>query len=130
MFYSSRCRSGTPLWDLVYKKMRSINNIKLNKFQFPAVSPLFFVAVLMIVIIGCRADNAGTTNESQSQTTDAIAQEITHSPFPDLQWQPHEFVYQSGRITRYIDYRDGDDQHPGTREQPWKHHPWDARALG
>ena len=26
----------------------------------------------------------------------------------------------------FIDYRDGNDSNPGTREKPWKHHPWDT----
>jgi len=51
-------------------------------------------------------------------------------PSGDLSWAPHEFVYEAGDTVRYIDYADGDDANPGTREQPWKHHPWDAAAGG
>ena len=29
---------------------------------------------------------------------------------------------------RYIDFEHGDDSNAGTREAPWKHHPWDANA--
>ena len=29
----------------------------------------------------------------------------------------------------YVDYEGGDDANPGSREQPWKHHPWDAKAT-
>ena len=29
---------------------------------------------------------------------------------------------------RYIDFDSGNDSNPGTRDAPWKHHPWDANA--
>ena len=32
--------------------------------------------------------------------------------------------------TFYIDFQNGSDQNPGTRERPWKHHPWDYQATG
>ena len=32
--------------------------------------------------------------------------------------------------TRYIDFANGKDDNPGTKEAPWKHHPWDANAAG
>jgi hypothetical protein len=49
----------------------------------------------------------------------------------DLAWQPHPFVFEAGDDVRYIDYEAGDDGNPGTsREQPWKHHPWDPQATG
>lgn len=31
-------------------------------------------------------------------------------------------------VSRYIDYENGDDNNAGTRNAPWKHHPWDANA--
>ena len=31
---------------------------------------------------------------------------------------------------RYIDYHDGDDNNEGTKQAPWKHHPWDGNATG
>ena len=30
--------------------------------------------------------------------------------------------------TRYIDFANGSDSNPGTRDAPWKHHPWDTNA--
>ena len=48
----------------------------------------------------------------------------------DLEWAPLPFVYQAGRSVRYIDYENGSDDNPGNRNQPWKHHPWDAQATG
>jgi hypothetical protein len=48
----------------------------------------------------------------------------------DLEWAPLPFVYQAGSSVRYIDYENGNDANPGSRNQPWKHHPWDAQATG
>ncbi len=48
----------------------------------------------------------------------------------DLRWAPEPFDYAPVGEVRYIDYEGGDDAGPGTREQPWKHHPWDAKAVG
>ena len=31
---------------------------------------------------------------------------------------------------RYIDFENGDDRNEGTRQAPWKHHPWDRSASG
>ncbi|MFW5828650.1 MAG: hypothetical protein ACOCXA_00165 [Planctomycetota bacterium] len=50
------------------------------------------------------------------------------SPQGDLSWAPEAFQYQAGELVRYIDYEQGDDANPGTREAPWRHHPWDPAA--
>jgi hypothetical protein len=50
-------------------------------------------------------------------------------PTGNLVWAPQPYRFP-GRTIRYIDFEKGDDSHPGTREKPWKHHPWDARAEG
>jgi len=47
---------------------------------------------------------------------------------PDLEWSPVPFKPEYQEPVRYIDYDNGKDSNPGTREQPWKHHPWDASA--
>ena len=47
-----------------------------------------------------------------------------------LAWQPQPFVFRAGDVVRYIDYEAGADANPGTRQAPWKHHPWDERATG
>lgn len=49
---------------------------------------------------------------------------------PDLTWQPEPFGFVAGESMRYIDYDTGDDAAEGTRDAPWKHHPWDANATG
>jgi hypothetical protein len=51
-------------------------------------------------------------------------------PTGDLEWAPTPFRYTPGATIRYIDFADGDDDNPGTRARPWKHHPWDAAATG
>jgi concanavalin A-like lectin/glucanase superfamily protein len=51
-------------------------------------------------------------------------------PSGDLQWAPHSFVFEAGESVRYIDYEGGNDAGAGTRDAPWKHHPWDANAQG
>ena len=32
--------------------------------------------------------------------------------------------------TYYIDYEKGHDNNPGTKEAPFRHHPWDPNAVG
>ncbi len=51
-------------------------------------------------------------------------------PTGDLEWQPQPFVYVVGDSVRCIDYEAGNDANPGTRRQPWQHHPWDPAAKG
>ncbi len=51
-------------------------------------------------------------------------------PEGDLEWQPKDFVFESGSSVRYIDYENGDDSNDGqTTSTPWKHHPWDDNAT-
>ena len=50
-------------------------------------------------------------------------------PTGDLEWKPQPFAYVAGDSIRCIDYEGGNDANPGTREQPWKHHPWDSAAT-
>jgi hypothetical protein len=52
-------------------------------------------------------------------------------PTGDLQWDPQPFQFTPGKTLRYIDYENGDDNNTGaSKDSPWKHHPWDARAGG
>ena len=51
-------------------------------------------------------------------------------PTGDLRWKPHPALFQAGRSLRYIDYDGGNDTNPGSRDLPWKHHPWDPNAKG
>ena len=42
--------------------------------------------------------------------------------------QPDPFVVDAD--ARYIDFDHGNDKNDGTRQAPWKHHPWDDNATG
>ena len=49
----------------------------------------------------------------------------------DLQWKPEPFSFEAGGEIRYIDYENGSDSNDGrSKENAWKHHPWDSRATG
>ncbi|HBN26000.1 MAG TPA: hypothetical protein DD405_00825 [Desulfobacteraceae bacterium] len=50
------------------------------------------------------------------------------SAYPDIKWEPKAFVFKADTSTRYIDYENGSDINPGTKEKPWRHHPWDKAA--
>lgn len=52
-------------------------------------------------------------------------------PNGTLEWAPQPFVFGKGASVRYIDYEAGDDAKDGlTPQSAWKHHPWDAHAVG
>lgn len=52
-------------------------------------------------------------------------------PTGDLEWAPEPFAYRPGASVRYIDFASGDDANDGlSRQNPWKHHPWDPGARG
>ncbi|MCZ7648213.1 MAG: laminin G domain-containing protein [Planctomycetota bacterium] len=57
-------------------------------------------------------------------------QQAKPTPAGDLAWSPHPFVLEAGASRRYIDFENGNDANPGTREAPWKRHPWDPAASG
>ena len=48
----------------------------------------------------------------------------------DITWSPRQFRFVKGDSVRYIDYEGGNDSSDGlTKDSPWKHHPWDRKAL-
>lgn len=53
-------------------------------------------------------------------------------PLPEgrLAYTPEPFEFKTGPSVFYIDFESGDDSNPGSREAPWKHHPWDPNATG
>ena len=52
-------------------------------------------------------------------------------PGGNLEWAPKAFELKTGSSVRYIDYENGDDKNAGTsKDQAWKHHPWDGQASG
>lgn len=71
---------------------------------------------------------AATSAVAGTWSWEAPHAEVT--PEGDLEWKPLPFTFEAGDSPRYIDYAGGDDDNPGTRASPWKHHPWDAEATG
>lgn len=68
---------------------------------------------------------------SLSATAEPFSWQKPHAkitPEGDLQWAPEPFVFKAGDSLRYIDYENGSDSNPGTKDAPWKHHPWDPKA--
>lgn len=51
-------------------------------------------------------------------------------PNGELEWAPKPFEFRPGAVVRYIDFESGNDANSGTKERPWKHHPWDPAATG
>ena len=52
-------------------------------------------------------------------------------PTGDLEWAPEPFRFEAGATVRYIDFESGSDANDGaSRDEPWKHHPWDSIATG
>ncbi|NOY83204.1 MAG: hypothetical protein GXP31_19595, partial [Kiritimatiellaeota bacterium] len=60
----------------------------------------------------------------------ALWQGLSFGATPDIVWSPKPFRFEHGNSLRCIDFENGDDANPGTRAQPWKHHPWDENASG
>jgi hypothetical protein len=57
--------------------------------------------------------------------------EAGFTPTGDLVWKPPPFKFEAGASVRYIDFAAGNDDNSGdSKEQPWKHHPWDPSATG
>ena len=71
------------------------------------------------------------TWRSASPTTGRMFARVrTKTGFPHFDWEPEPFEFMAGSSRKFIDYENGDDANPGTRERPWKHHPWDPQATG
>ncbi len=86
-----------------------------------------FAMTLAIVAVAAGCAAAPRTGDARYSWQRPHAKVIETG---DLEWAPKPFVFQAGESVRYIDFEDGDDAGPGTREDPWKHHPWDPAATG
>ena len=73
---------------------------------------------------------AQTWRSSTPMADKMFARVRAETGFPNLEWNPEPFVFEAGASQKFIDFEKGDDANPGTKERPWKHHPWDARATG
>jgi hypothetical protein len=88
-------------------------------FRFP-----LFVGVLSVAVGGPMAVAVGPNCWPWQDPKAAVL------PTGDLEWKPQPFVCEVGDCVRYIDFDGGKDANPGTREEPWQHHPWDPAAKG
>jgi len=82
------------------------------------------LACVLALVIGA---STGTVQGAQYSWQEQHAKVL---PQGDLEWAPQPFVFDAGGSVRYIDYEAGNDDSPGTKDQPWKHHPWDPAAQG
>ncbi|MFW5864370.1 MAG: LamG-like jellyroll fold domain-containing protein [bacterium] len=81
-----------------------------------------FITTCLVFIL---ALSAGAADYSWQETHAKVL------PTGDLEWAPVAFEFEAGPAVRYIDYENGSDENDGiTREQAWKHHPWDEQAGG
>ena len=85
----------------------------------------FLFSVLTVAMVAAAPPAAPDAQRFSWQKSHAKV-----TPEGDLQWAPLPFVFQAGSSVRFIDFESGNDDHAGTRTQPWKHHPWDAQASG
>ncbi len=83
---------------------------------FTLFSCLAFLALI------CPASSAGGAFPWQEPHAKVL-------PGGELEYQPEPFRFEVGDSVRYIDYEAGSDTNPGTREAPWKHHPWDPAST-
>ncbi len=88
------------------------------------IGALWLGCALVAGLMGCGLRSAGARDYAWQAPHAGVIET------GDLEWAPEPFVFESGDTVRYIDYEGGDDSNPGTRERPWKHHPWDANAEG
>ncbi len=86
-----------------------------------------FSVLLVAALLAGRWGAAGTPALEPWSWQEAHAR-VT--PEGDLEWAPQPFAFKAGDSVRYIDFEGGDDANPGTRQAPWKHHPWDPAATG
>ncbi len=89
---------------------------------------MFGTAIRLSIVLSALALLAGSAGAQPAE----FSWQRPHArvlPQGDLEWQPEPFEFRPGQTVRYIDFENGDDANPGTRDQPWKHHPWDANAA-
>ncbi len=90
------------------------------------MAPRHIVRTVLIVLIALAS---APRLSARGETYSWNRPHATVLPTGNLQWRPEPFVYRPGEAVRYIDFAAGDDANPGTRQRPWKHHPWDTAAT-
>jgi len=88
-----------------------------------------FAAILLVANLPLRALSAeGGSELGPRWSWQASNAEVDAKG--DLRWKPRPFVFETGNDVRYIDFENGDDANSGENASaPWKHHPWDRKAV-
>jgi hypothetical protein len=85
------------------------------------------VSVVFAVLLCCLLAGVATAQQAKYSWQKQHAKVI---PTGDIEWAPQPFEFKADGTVKYIDYQNGDDNNPGTKDKPWKHHPWDSAAGG
>ena len=97
------------------------------------VPKMKFAGVMMTAALLTGAAAANRAHPAE-QRAPAYSWQEPHAkvlPTGNLEWAPRPFILEKGASVRYIDFDAGDDARDGrTQQTAWKHHPWDANAMG
>lgn len=87
----------------------------------PLSQTIIFLVASLALPLAAQSDSAFFWQKDYSRVLDT----------GDLQWTPEPFAYEAGDSVRYIDFVGGSDANSGeSRDEAWKHHPWDPDARG
>ena len=79
------------------------------------------VGLVLCIALSGEAANRWSWQEPQAKVL----------PTGNLEWAPRPFEFKAGESIRYIDFESGNDANDGlSKQNPWKHHPWDPNATG
>ncbi|MFW6303315.1 MAG: LamG-like jellyroll fold domain-containing protein [Candidatus Sumerlaeota bacterium] len=88
----------------------------------------FGFQLIKLVAIATFLVGASSPAVSQEMDYDWNQSYMETTPAGDLIYQTTPFTFAPGQVIRYIDYEGGKDSNPGTKQAPWKHHPWDPAS--
>lgn len=90
-----------------------------------------FLPAILLLICSFGFSQSNPKNLSGETLYSWETQQAKVLPNGDLQWMPQSFQLVKGTSVRYIDFENGNDNNDGlTTTTAWKHHPWDATAIG
>ena len=85
---------------------------------------IYLILAVILLSLSSTAQNNPTVYSWETQQAKVL-------PNGDLEWAPQAFQLVKGNSVRYIDFEGGNDTNDGlTTSTAWKHHPWDASAIG
>ena len=89
------------------------------------------LGLVTLAVVGTAMATAASAETAPATRFSWQEPQATVRPNGDLEWAPKPFVTEKGASLRYIDFDAGDDAKDGqTPQSAWKHHPWDAAAVG